>query len=214
VPPPVACRSGRLSYVRRSRAVLLACLLIEACGGFGSNNAQPVDAGVAGDGGGEGGARPKVVFISRKVQTPGGGAKFVTDANALCTEEASLAGLKGNFVAWLSDSNQDAITKLGGNGPWALPSGQVVFANRQAVFTAQLQRPISEHADTNAAPPASVWTGTKADGTSAGSDCLGWAGMSDIQFGMTGLPARSDAQWTEGDIEGCTGARPFICFEL
>ncbi|MFL5321038.1 MAG: hypothetical protein ACJ790_15370, partial [Myxococcaceae bacterium] len=118
--------------VRCVRILLIAsALLASGCGG---SKTKPDLSGL------------KRVFVT-SVQYPatfGGLAK----ADEACMLAVSAAGLGGNWKAWLSDSNTDAIDRISDVGPWylvfisAVQSGDLppykVFNNKANLKTTPL----------------------------------------------------------------------------
>jgi len=156
----------------------------------------------------------KLVFVTKVGLAPNGaGAGFIAAANTLCKEEAAKAQMTGTFVAWLSTTTEPVGLKIQSNGPWVLRTGDLVFADRKALFTADIKKGITMHADGLGASKATVWTGTKLGGDTA-ANCSDWTDTNPTAVGTAGVPDDlNDGHWTYGTSELCGSLRPVYCFE-
>lgn len=114
--------------------------------------------------------------------------------DTLCTSQLppSLAGAK--FVPWLSTSARAARDAIKGEGPWRLVTGEMVAANRAALFGGTLASAIN--VDENGVRlgfATNVWTGTKPSGELA-DNCNDW--QTPNQNVLVGSVVRVDERWT------------------
>lgn len=173
---------------------------------------------------------PVRVFVSSQtyngnLQVAAGGPEGGLAGDAICQSLADAAGLGGTWVAWLSDDDFDAATRLqaaGGHGPWFLGpdtgSGPQVFANREATSGAPAV-PIDVTEQGNTVGSGLVWTGTKAGGAAAAPNCGNWTddttdlAVHDV-YGRSGALARSDDAWTDAIDSSCLEGHHLYCLEI
>jgi hypothetical protein len=153
-----------------------------------------------------------------RLASGGGGNLMRMRADELCNMEANRAGVAGTYVAWLSTNSANAIDVLvPANGPWFLPGadGARVFADRAAVTSAKLDHFLDRHADGTAAmQQVEVYTGTRANGSTAQNECRDWTTIDGSNEGQTGRPAaNTDGKWTEDAVITCEKQRAVVCFE-
>jgi hypothetical protein len=173
----------------------------------GRDAGKPSDAGVD--------ASPSRVFVlSRTVR---GDLNGVGEADQLCTASARDADLDGEWVAWLSSGARTARDRVTSPGPFVLVDGTRVSATK-----AQLTGGTLEHAidlDERRKPVSNdttVWTGTRADGTSSGfgETCMDWnPSTPSIAQGRTGSVRATDGGWTQGALAQCSNLARVYCFE-
>lgn len=138
-------------------------------------------------------------------------------ADLQCTDAATAANLDGNFGAWLSTSTLDAIDRLPTGSFWTLVDGEtVVFPSHDALADGPATE-IDMDENGNAVATQSVWTGTRADGTSSGEDCNEWTERLINGVPRTATIGRSNAlggEWTDADVGDCTLRLRLYCFEM
>lgn len=144
-------------------------------------------------------------------------------ADTICSNEATTAGLRGKWVAYLSISAENALNRLPVNGVWSSLSpqlgqaGDVVFASRSAIPNGPAY-PIDRSA--SGAPPTesstAVWTGTLGDGRADldGGTCGDWTAAE--AYGRIGAwSASGDAgTWSSTETPQCLKPAHFYCFEI
>lgn len=156
------------------------------------------------------------------LKTQGAGSDGVDGADRLCAAAAAGAGLDGSWVAWVSASSVDALSRLADDGRWVLLDGTTeVFPSRGAIQFGP------EHAidmaETGATLPAgeTIWTNSDSFGknsTDGQNDACGdWSGQTglaavgvlfDPDFGGAGL------SWTDTkQPQACGGVHHLYCFE-
>ena len=156
------------------------------------------------------------------LKTQGAGSEVVDGADRLCAAAAAGAGLDGSWVAWVSASSVDALSRLADDGRWVLLDGTTeVFPSRGAIQFGP------EHAidmaETGATLPAgeTIWTNSDSFGknsTDGQNDACGdWSGQTglaavgvlfDPDFGGAGL------SWTDTkQPQACGGVHHLYCFE-
>ncbi|MEO7793571.1 MAG: hypothetical protein ABIV06_02270 [Thermoanaerobaculia bacterium] len=136
--------------------------------------------------------------------------------DAICRSAAAAAHLPDppSFVAWLSTTSTDARDRLATNGPWKRLDAYTVAGDLADLTDGSLDT--SLHVDENGhyvIGTPEVATGTLADGTASGVNCLEWTnGTSANHTG--GRPNYAQLpEWTEfSSSTGCSGSRRLYCF--
>ena len=172
----------------------------------------------------------KLVFItSVEVSLTGG----LAQGDQICNSLAANAGRSGTYVAWLSTSSVNAVSRLTpGSGPFRRPDCAIV-ANDIAQLTSgittggsnPLANPIILTEGGMPVGETVVWTGTSSDGTASGYDCAGWTSTTSIGSvsGTLGDSSNADCSSYGGDQYGwthcadngnCGAPQRLYCFEL
>lgn len=137
--------------------------------------------------------------------------------DAICRTAAAAGHLPdpSSFVAWLSSSSTDARDRLTSSGPWKRLDAFTVANNLADLTDGSLDTTI--HMDefghyVNGTPE--IATGTLADGTASGLNCLEWTNGNfdeDHTGGRPNFAALPD--WTEFTLSlGCSNTRRLYCF--
>jgi hypothetical protein len=168
----------------------------------------------AGDAGATTAERAFVFVTSVHLDGPGVGG--TTAADLRCTGLAHAHGLKGDYMAWISSSTSDAISRLPADGgPWYLtdPSHDTIaFASLADLVTNGPAAPIAfmEDGGRTPTPTLLVWTGTDPDGrAAAGATCDDWVGTGGQ--GMSGSSV-DGGFWTGSTTSNCDQEHPLYCF--
>ncbi len=168
---------------------------------------------------------PRRVFTTSQFTTSDFGG--LAGGDAFCQNLAEAAGLKGTYIAWLSDSTGSPSTRfIRSTVPYVLVDGTRVADDWDDLTDGVLQHPINltENATT---PPESynycfttrrVWSDTDITGTanSSSAHCSNWTGM-DID-GKGAKFANWDEEgrsWSDGcQGNDCVAGRALLyCFE-
>ena len=121
-------------------------------------------------------------------------------SDAVCSSVAAGAGLDGEWVAWISDSETNAIDKLAPDaGPYVLlDAAQTVIAlDNDDLTDGNMAAPIN--IDENGGPHGTftaTWTGTTVDGTAHANNCLDWTIDTNAQTGLRGNVTVTGVGWT------------------
>jgi hypothetical protein len=145
-----------------------------------------------------------------------GGASGLAAGDAICKSAAAAGGLPdpASFVAWLSTATTDARDRVTANGPFKRIDAYTVAGSEADLTDGSLDTSIHVYENgTYMLGTPEIATGTVADGTASGIDCVGWtsADPSDDHTGgranFAGLP-----EWTEfSNSVGCNGSRHLYC---
>lgn len=188
------------------------------------------DAGATGDAGnvltqtssGGPSGRPYLVFVSSK-QYASNDLGGLAGADQKCSDLANASYNPllhdRNWVAWLSDGNTSAVSRLGNTpGPWI--NGTLTVANDRSHLTGPSALGHAIDLDEKAYwRDGDVWTGTLASGD-GDANCGGWTGDSASGQGRIGSIVSSKPNWTSRTQIGCgynNNSKPMLriyCFEV
>jgi hypothetical protein len=159
----------------------------------------------------------KLVFTTRQSFT--GALGGVAGGNSKCQSAAATVGLRGTYLAWLSDAqgNSPAASFTRSQAPYVTSNGAVVAANWSALLgtpTTPLASDLSldEYGVWPAA--ARVWTGTNWQGLAqnlTSQNCDNWSSTSG--FGYTGDWGSKGMTWTQAGGVACNVPSSLYCFE-
>ena len=150
------------------------------------------------------------VFVTAERHNGNWGGNLA-DVDTFCNQQASQAGLPGNYVAWISNSSTSAKSRLGTARGWIRLDG-LPFADSVATMTADRKVYYPVAYDSLGRPTSTTaMTGTKEDGTPDSSNCAGWTTTSGVQ--MTGGSASKGAGgWSTGVGTLCDATMNWYCF--
>jgi hypothetical protein len=143
-----------------------------------------------------------------------------------CRVAATNAGLKGNFVAWLSDDQTSAKSRIcDTTAPFVLVDGTPVAIGLAGLTSGQLLHAIDETETGQAAPlmptacadgELAVWTGTEYTGAGQPAyNCQNWTSVSASATGVVGFAQAINGGWTYGCSGSpiCNGTASLYCIE-
>jgi hypothetical protein len=169
-----------------------------------------------------GDACSKLVFVTSAIYdgdfaSDGPTATGTRNAAARCNELAAAASLPGTYLAWLSNTGSPATAFTQSTFPYVLVDGTQIADDWTDLTDGTLDAAINrtENNVVVAAPPG-VWTGTIADGTAHGKDCVNWtsdASAVATDDGRTGNPGLTTSGWTDVGDPTCDNLRRLYCFE-
>jgi hypothetical protein len=137
----------------------------------------------------------------------------------ICTESARVAGVGGNWTAWLSTDTRDAIDRIP-EGQYLRLDGTVVADDKDALTNAasvdlKAKINLDENRDT-VTTNLEVWTGTNTDGTKSGvgNYCVNWTNDTGApNTASIGNADFTDGRWTDDSQEDpCSEERRVYCF--
>jgi hypothetical protein len=159
-------------------------------------------------------------------------ASGLAAADAVCAQRATAAGLPGTYVAWMSDSQNDAYCRVqgmtgkkascsGNAGPWVRPGDFKPFAptldklvapNHQVFYAAELNESgvaISSSSDR-------VWTATDDNGVWTNNDCNSWTSSSSSFTSAYGEVLGGGTSWTRSSATdiSCANSYHLRCMEV
>jgi len=178
------------------RAIAVAVFLLVACEGDAT---PPPGPGV------------KRVFVTSGRYT--GNLGGLSGGDAKCAAAAGAARLGGNWTAWLSDANLDAVDRIPDESPWYLVDGTTLAFQFKADLTDLPKHPINRDENGTLVPQFQrVWTGTEYGGMGMPDNhCQGWTigtAAADALVGFVAITA-----WTDEAIVSCASTLRLYCFE-
>jgi hypothetical protein len=148
------------------------------------------------------GTTGRIAFLGSSVFNPSTG---VSGANTICKNDATAAGLSGNFAALLSTSTVAAALGFSATGAnWVRRDGVQVAASPAALLQGTLTAPIAQLANgTYAGYGLGVWTGSTAPNILGGAyTCNDWTNATASYDGMYGT-MDSGPSWFSSYHTGC-----------
>jgi hypothetical protein len=170
---------------------------------------------------GDPGSRPAMAFLTSETYTgdlrSSFGATTLDSADAICSMHASVAGLGGTWVAWLSSREGDILDRLQDRGPWVLTDGQTVAIssmNRLLIHGPDVPIALDEYGELLCQDCRRVWTGTDRFGRTLPNHCNGWSWTASYT-GSQGVMTEpmSPTRWTDVDLAECRSQARLLCIE-
>jgi|GEM_PF-3369900 len=153
----------------------------------------------------------KIVFVTSATATAN--YNGLTQADTVCQNLATAAGLSGTFRAWLSNATDSPSTRFTQSTvPYKLVDGTQIADNWTDLTDGTIDNPINK-TETNGGPPnTSVYSGTTANGTVVADEhCSNWTGAPKASVGNTG---ETGSGWTlSSKGKSCSFHYPIYCFE-
>jgi hypothetical protein len=145
-------------------------------------------------------------FASSAPWSVGGG---LASADALCTSEASAAGLPGSYLALLATSTASAASRFAAGVPWARVDGTIVTTEFEAP-----QTPIDRTANGTLIPQTYVWVGAS-DFVSAGvHTCSDWTNPANVLDATSGNAAWAGPMAISASTDYCSSTTRYLyCLE-
>ncbi len=161
----------------------------------------------------------RFVFVSSS--THQGDFGGVAEADIICNDLAATAGLPGLYKAWLADSDAGsapASTFFQAPGPYKLPDGTQVANDWADLTDGTLINAINVDENGSGGISSLVWTNVESDGTiftpADSGHCVEWTQVGEV-FAVSGEVGSSEfnnANWTQGQTEGCISSLRLYCF--
>ena len=160
-----------------------------------------------------------------------GGTTGLNAADTVCQARADAAGLPGTFVAWMSDSVDDAYCRVLGlsgqvaancgqgtlptnAGPWIRTDGFAFAATIGQIPSRVIYSPLRYDEFGSRLPAfSSVFTATNADGTLRSDSCADWSSTAVGTFGRNGNPETTGSRWTDSGSTLCSSSAAIMCME-
>jgi hypothetical protein len=144
------------------------------------------------------------------LKTAGAGTDGLSGADALCAARASVAGLSGTFLAYLSTSTVNAKNRIADVGPWYLVDKTTeVFPSKAALSTTPLHA--IEQTELGTVVVKSVHTGTTTGGGATSDTCTDWTTTSTNQ--TYGSCSEVTSSWVAFGVAPCIDNGAIYCFE-
>jgi hypothetical protein len=152
------------------------------------------------------------IFVTDGTYLPVTDFNSLAQADALCSAEASSAGLPGTYRAIIADSGTNAIDRIPAGGPYVRPDGMKVADDKPDLFDLS-----ALYTSLNVTPTLAyltratiVWTGADDYGMSTSANCANWTNT-----GATGHVGRPTllSQMYEISEEDCIEAGALYCVQ-
>jgi hypothetical protein len=150
-----------------------------------------------------------VAFVSTDLVDPTTQTPAVADA--ACARSATNAGWPGTYVAWMSTTSTNAVSRLGTASGWLTPDGLPFTATRSSLLAGAIVYPI-RYSPALSSNGQLVFTATQADGTYSGRDCANWSTAS--AQATTGETDAASSAFTEAFTLECSQPLPVLCFGI
>ncbi len=152
------------------------------------------------------------IFVTNAVQN--GNMGGIPGADGICAEEADMAGLDGEFKAWLSTLSSPAVNRLlQSDVPYVLVDGTRVADNWGDLTDDSIQAPINLDA-AGQVRGGDVWTGTLPSGASyMDGDCEGFRSNSSEIMSLCGSTQFTNTFWTAAQTPDCSVNLRLFCIE-
>jgi hypothetical protein len=152
----------------------------------------------------------KRVFVSTVLYQ--GDLEGLAGADTKCQELAMGRNLGGTWKAFLSDSSQNAVSRLTHSiYSYRLLSGARIAQNDVGFFSTSHERPIDIGEDGVPVFDGEVWTGSSGSGVGTGG-CANWTSTGGT-FPAVGLTSLSDAGWANSYLNFCNAFGHLYCVE-
>lgn len=173
-------------------------------------------------------ARPmpsRLAFVTAAPLTMG--ALGITDADTLCSVEATTAGLTGSFKAYLATTAAAAQTRFAltaAKGGWYRVDGTPFVADPALLMNVSgrpvaplTQRADGSYMDDNPTSHVDVWTGMNgapnAKSTDATFSCADWTDATAAGTGRFGQASFIDERFSSSGTDACSTPRPIYCLQ-
>lgn len=187
-------------------------------------------------------ADPMVAFITSVIGTgdlstwaDANGATGIDAGDAVCQSRAAAAGLANpsHFVAWLSDSADDAYCRVHGltgtkanncgeaelpswAGPWIRTDGYPFGGTIGQLTNGLVLTPLSVDENGTASTARTVFSGTNTDGTVLNASpppCSDWFDSLAVSVGIGGATLTGN-RWSANGTGTCYIAKPLYCLQV
>ena len=161
----------------------------------------------------------RIVFITSVKAAGFPGAESI---DGYCDGRAFIAGLPGEYVAWVSDAQSSAAERMTHSAvPWVMPDDVVVADNWDDLTDGTLQAPININEFgaevTGECDELGTWSGTNPDGThKPGQDCDGWSSINESDSAtVIGSAGVMGSGWSDGGCpeRQCNDNARVFCFQ-
>lgn len=149
-----------------------------------------------------------VVFVTSSVVRADFGG--LEQADEICMQHARDAGLQGTFVAWLSTSTTDALSRLHGARGWVRTDGRPFADEADDVIFDSYYPPALDEYGVHVGLDARPWSGTRFDGSRDEDTCEDWT--SQTAWAVRGTPLGGVSRWILGIRGVCSESAPLYCF--
>ena len=157
---------------------------------------------------------PRKIFVTST--TYNGDLGGLEGADAKCKAQATAAGIKGSFKAWLSDSSLSAGERMAHSQvAYTTTTGIQIASNWEDLTDGLLDYGIIYDENQNLPNHPSVWTATLPDGNGnqAEFSCENWTSASPDLVTVTGSPGNVSDSWTKSILRNCNEMHALYCVQ-
>ncbi len=153
-------------------------------------------------------------------RTPVDSDDGILGGDNICAKHARLAGIEGNFMAWLSAEDVDATERLLEVGPWyKMDQRTLIFESLELALWNGPEAPFNMDENGEEVHPAdsAFWSNTDSDGNYFGINCSNFSSAGLVEEGLKGASYYYDSipgtTWTETTTQPCNYESRILCFE-
>ena len=145
--------------------------------------------------------------------TSSGKLNGLSGADATCNRLATAASLGGSWKAILSTGGTPARDRISVDSAIVNMNGDVLETDPANLWNGKVDDTV-DYDEEGDKVGGFVWTGTRADGTSASTTCQSWTTRAAAESGQHGEPSATDQDWIEdtGD-EDCDAMGRLYCID-
>jgi hypothetical protein len=167
------------------------------------------------------------LFVTSTSVVPGalssmGGGNPLAAADAICKTRAAAGGLPGNYIAMLSTSTTNFVSRLNGATGWVRPDGlpvttnflDVAMSNMNKMFYLPRLDELGQPVDDVLNPRVNVVTGTNTDGTASTSNCKDWTSSAFSDMAAAGTESSYGYDTWFSAAPSCSQAAPLYCWGI
>jgi len=152
---------------------------------------------------------PKYIFVTNG--TWNGNLGGLAGADAKCQTAASNAGLSGDYMALITDSDTYLTDRLIGNNSYILFDNTLVANNPNELTSSAIQAAVNR-SDLDEVLNTSVWTGSDAWGDPE-STCSNWTSANAEVSANAGLSSANNGTWLDNGTAACNLSKSLYCVE-
>jgi hypothetical protein len=163
-------------------------------------------------------AGARIAFVTKDKWSPAGGLTF---ADAICQNDATVAGLTGTFKAALATKSAGALARFSSTGaPWMRVDGVPITTTTAAMFdpalaffeTAISVTAAGAYVTEGFGGDAAAWSGPRL--VAATDTCLDWTTSSGSMFGSSGLSSITKTSLAFGaSLPFCSNSFRLYCLQ-
>ena len=194
--------------VRWCAFVSAAVVISSACGSVSKGD---TDAGPDASSADASSRAANLVFITPTTHAANFGS--VSAADSVCNETAELAGLSGQYVAWLSSADSNARARMGSATGWVRVDGKPFAQSLADIAAGKIYYPPELAADgtTTRGNFSAYWTGSDSMGQVVTNTCGNWTSIAAADRGTFGVGLGGAVVFTQAGSFTCDREARFLC---
>ena len=156
-----------------------------------------------------------IVFLTST--THDGNLGGLSGADSICQDLATIAGLPGTYLAWLSDSTNSPSTRfIRATVPYVLTDGTQIADDWSDLTDGNIDAPINvDEKMQSYSDLGRTWTNTKGDGTikTSSHNCENWTATPALSSSQAGDFFSQGLNWTDASQADCKTDLRLYCFQ-